>query len=328
MSTATAAARRPGALTRALGAAKTLVLGTALSLSPLTSILVLGWLTRRMQASIEGRLTRTPQPAPGWLLGPGGEGAVVRLLGGLGANIRTGFATLAALFLFTAPFTLLWLGAWWAGWENSFNKGYEQAAVGPSVFLLGAALALPLMALLPMALAHAAAEGRAAALFEARRLHALVAHARWHLPALGFLTLTLALPLFAARGLPAFAGAMLPGLEDMAPAEIEALKGRIALGQAAYAFAALLVLRGLAAQIYARAATAAAGADPALWARSRARLAARFAPPPSRPARALWLVLALAPGLGLSFLVLAGQFLNYGWWHWLTHPFLLLPWPG
>jgi hypothetical protein len=321
-------AERPGPLARTLGAAKSLVLGTLLSLTPLTSILVLGWLTRRMQASIEARLSRSPQPAPGWLMGPRGQGAVVRLLGGLGANIRAGFTTAAALFLFTAPFTVLWLGAWWAGWENSFNKGYEQAAVGPSVFLLGATLALPLMALLPLALAHASAEGRAAAVFELRRLRALAAHAGWRLPALGLLTLALALPLFAARGLPAFAGAILPGVEDMAPAEIEALKGRIALAQAAYAFTALLILRGLAARIYARAAPAAAGADPALWARSRARLAASFAAPPTRPLRVLWLLVALAPGLGLSFLILAGQFLNYGWWHWLTHPFLLLPWPG
>lgn len=322
------AAERPGAPSRVLGAAKTLLLGTALSLTPLTSILVLGWLTRRMHATIEARLTRAPQPPPGWLLGPSGQGTVVRLAGGLGANVRAGFATLAALFLFTAPFTVLWLGAWWAGWENSFNKGYEQAAVGPSVFLLGTALALPLIALLPLALAHAAAESRAAAVFEARRLRALAAHAGWRLPGLGFLTLGFALPLFAARGLPAFAGAILPGLEDMSSAEIAALEGRIALAEAAYAFAALLLLRGLAARIYARAAPAAAGADPALWARSRARLAARFSAAPSRPARALWLLLALAPGLGLSFLVLAAQFLNYGWWHWLTHPFLLLPWPG
>ncbi|MDH3262719.1 MAG: hypothetical protein OEM24_01835 [Paracoccaceae bacterium] len=328
MSTASAAGQRPGVLGRAFGALKTLLLGTLLSLTPLTSILVLGWLTRRMQATIEGRLSRAPQPAPGWLLGPRGEGAVVRLLGGLGANIRAGFATAGALLGLTLPFTALWLGAWWAGWENSFNKGYEQAAVGPSVFLLGTALALPLMAFLPLALAHAAAEGRAAAVFEARRLRAVATHAGWRLPALGLLTLALALPLFAARGLPAFAGAMLPGLEDLPPAEVEALKGRVALGQAAYAFTALLVLRGLGARLYARAASAAAGADPALWARSRARLAARFAAPPSRPARTLWLVLALAPGLGLSFLILAGQFLNYGWWHWLTHPFLLLPWPG
>jgi hypothetical protein len=323
-----APARRSGALLRVLGALRTLVLGTLLTLGPLTSILVLGWLSRRMQATIEARLTRRPQPSPGWVLGPRGAGRVVRLFGGLGANIRAGVSAALALAGLTLPFTLLWLGAWWAGWENSFNKGYEQAAVGPSVFLAGTALSLPLIAFLPLALAHAAVEGRAAAAFELRRLRAVAAHAGWRLPALGWLTLALALPLFAGRGLPAFAGAMWDGLEGLSPEAVEVLRGWIALARAAWAFLALVLLRGIAARLYAGAATAAAGADPTLWARTRARSAARFAPPPPRALRALWLLLALAPGLGLGFLILAGQFLNHAWWLWLTHPFLLLPWPG
>jgi len=88
-------------------------------------------------------------PRPGWVMGPRGAGLVVRLLGGLGANVSAGVRMLAGLAIWTLPFTILWLGAWWAGWENSLNKGYEQAQIGPAVFLAGTILALPLLTLLP-----------------------------------------------------------------------------------------------------------------------------------------------------------------------------------
>jgi hypothetical protein len=318
---------RPGLTVRGLGLAKSLVVGTMLSLTPLTSVLVLGWLTRRMAATIETRQGRTAPP-PGWVLGPPGQGRVVRALGGLGANVRAGFLTLMALFLYTAPFTLLWLGAWWAGWENSFNKGYEQAWVGPLVFLSGTAVGLVLIVHLPFALAHMAAEGRWSAVFEWRRIRAVFAHAGWRAAWLSLATLGLALPLFAARGLPGLAGNFAASLESLSAEDLARVTGQIDLATAAWAMAALLFLRHQAALAYARAAAEAAGADPRLWAGARARLAANPTRLPRRTARAFWLALSLLPAAGLAFLILAGQFLNYGWHHWITHPFFVLPWPG
>ena len=49
------------------------------------------------------------------------------------------------------------------------------------------------------------------------------------------------------------------------------------------------------------------------------------------PSRLLTLVCYLAAGamtLALGFLILAGQFLDHGWWRWLFHPALTLPWAG
>lgn len=310
---------------RALMALRSFAIGSLLCLTPLTSILVLGWFSRHMATLFAAR-TGKPAPAPGWIMGPSGEGWATRLLGGLGSNLAAGFGTLAACLVLTLPFTALWLGSWWAGWENSFNKGYEQAWVGPSVFLIGTAFGAVLMALLPLALTHAAVEGRWSAALQFRRLHSAFAQAGWRMAGLSGLTVLFALPLFAARGLPAFAGAMIEGIETLPPEDIARLIGAKGLATAAYVFVSLLILRRMAARIYARAAPRAAWAEPVLWAGTRARAVATQGARRPRLVRAFWLVLSAAILALLAFLILAGQFLNYGWWHWLTHPFLVLPW--
>ena len=55
------------------------------------------------------------------------------IFGSLGANLKLGAQSLFNIWVLTLPPCALWLFAWWGGWENSFNKGYEQFAVGPSV---------------------------------------------------------------------------------------------------------------------------------------------------------------------------------------------------
>ncbi len=50
--------------------------------------------------------------------------------------------------------------AWWAGWNNSFNKGYEQSGAGPVLGVLGMALFVATMFYVPMAQARQAATGR------------------------------------------------------------------------------------------------------------------------------------------------------------------------
>jgi hypothetical protein len=301
--------------------------GTLLCTGPVTAVIALGWLTRR-----QGHLARdrfgSPEETPGWLLGPREQGRIARSLGGLAANIRTGLIALTALFAWTLPFTLLWLGAWWAGWENSFNKGYEQAFVGPSVFLCGVLLAALILPALPLVLAHLAAEDRFAAAFELRRLRSLVAQAGWRIPALMAVTALAALPFAAARGLITTATDWAPWIQDLPPDGLAALQGQIILALAALAFVAAWVLRSLAARVYASAAPRAAGLKPGLWDGSQAAEVACPASPRSRLVTAVWYGLAMAITLALSFLILAGQFLDHAWWRWLFHPALTLPWAG
>lgn len=307
-------------------------IGTLLCTGPVTALVALGWLTRR-----SGHLARSRfgavEESPGWLFGPREAqgrktGRLTRALGGLAANIRTGLLALSALLAWTLPFTLLWLGAWWAGWENSFNKGYEQAFVGPSVFLFGALLAALILPALPLVLAHMASEDRLSAAFELRRIRSLVAQAGWRIPALSVLTAVFALPFAGARGLITTATDWAPWIADLPPDALADLQGRITLALAALAFTTAWILRALSARTYAAAAARAAGLRPGLWDGTEAAEGSEPARPRSRILTTVWYALAGAATLALAFLILAGQFLDHAWWRWLFHPALTLPWAG
>jgi hypothetical protein len=282
---------------RALRGLADLAVGGFLCATPVTSVLALGWIARQAAA------VQTGAGRPGWILGPRGAGWIVRLLGGLAANIRAGLVMFAGLSVWTLPFTLLWLLSWWAGWENSFAKGYEQAWVGPTVFLAGSVLALPVLALLPHVVTYAAGEGRFGAFFEFRPVFRLAGAAGWRGLWLAVLSVLAALPLFGLAALPVFVEQVFPNFARLAPAEQAALGEAMGLAAAAYAFAALWFLRDRTARL-------------AVRPRPRARLAA------------LWLVLSAAVWSGLVVLILVAQFLNYAGYRWLTHPLFLLPWPG
>lgn len=323
---------RPGRLSRLARLGLDAAIGTLLCTGPVTAVIALGWLTRRQGHHARDRFGAAEEP-PCWLLGPrelnGRQTSrLVRALGGLAANIRTGLLALTALFAWTLPFTLLWLGAWWAGWENSFNKGYEQAIVGPAVFLFGALLAALILPALPLMLAHLAVEDRLSAAFELRRLRGLVARAGWRVPALMLLAVLFALPFAAARGLITTATDWAPWIEDLTHEEAAALQGQITLALAALAFLTTWVLRSLAVRAYATVAPRAAGLKPGLWDGTQAAEAATPARSRSRLLTSLWYSMAMAISLALGFLILSGQFLDHAWWRWLFHPALALPWAG
>lgn len=288
---------RPSVPARALRRLADLAVGGLLCTGPVTAVIALGWITRQADALAKDG------PRPGWVLGARGSGAAGRLLGGLAANIRAGVTTLAGLLVWTLPFTALWLFAWWAGWENSFNKGYEQAWIGPSLFLLGLLLSLPLLTLLPHAVTHAAAEGRLAAFFHLRSIWRQTLASGWRGLRLAVLSVLAALPLFAATGAPVFIESLMPGFAAL-PLQNQIATGQtITLAAAGYAFAALWFLRLHAMRIAVRG---------------------------DRPGRLsfLWPVLSALVWAALPVLILVAQFLTYAPHRWLTHPFFLLPWPG
>lgn len=306
----------------------TWVIGTLLCLTPVTALLVLGWLMRRMRMVALRRAGVTAEP-PGWVLGAPGSTRLVRLLGGLAANVREGVMAAVALALATAPFSVIWLLSWWAGWENSFSKGYEQAFVGPALGLFGVAVFCLTMVWLPMALAHQATANRAFALFEFRAVRSAVRHSGWGYLVLAIATVVASLPLFAGRGLVVFASDIVPGFDDLGPDEVKGLADGIALGLAAYTFAALLVLRGWVARLYADAVSRALdGPDAALW--SSSPLAAGQSGGRRSWKLIHWTRIAVLAALwfGLAAQIFVGQFLNHDWHLWLTHPLILLPWAG
>lgn len=317
--------RRPLCLLRMI---RDLAVGSLLCLTPLTSLIALGWLTRSMAATINSRWEFDKQ-RPGWILGPRGAGWVTRGLGGLGANIRVGIQTAIGLAMLTLPFTAAWLGAWWAGWENSFNKGYEQAAIGPIVWLSAALLAVVSLAHLPFALAHAASEGRLGAFLEVRRIRSVVMAAGWRGPWLAVLSVTLSLPLVAMRAFPVFVEGIVPGFADMGIEERETVAGLLALLTAVYSFGLLQVLRNRAAVFYAYAAQqAASGGKAALWVGHKCASNQGSPRSASRALAPFWLGLSCAIWVGLVVQIVIMQFVNYDPWLWLTHPVYLLPWFG
>ncbi len=324
MSDIAAAPEKSGVLGRVAALLKALVLGSLAAGSAPTSLILLGWLQRRMRA-VALVAANQPSEHPGWVMGASGSKGLIRLLGGLGANIRDGLSAVLSLGLAAIPFTGIWILSWWAGWENSFSKGYEQAFVGPLLAFSGIGLFMVLMIFIPLGLAHQAIERRWLALFELRRIRALYRETGWAYVALAAATVVFALPIFAGRGLVAFGDQTFPGLSDMSLEEVSQMMGLVTLIKAAYVVAALIILRGWLARIYAKAAMRAAYRDPELWEGSTLSGATVETRPRWRGPRWLRTIAIMVIWFGLAAQIFVGQFLNHAWWVWLTHPFFLLP---
>jgi hypothetical protein len=175
-----------------------LSVGAVLVQSFLGALVVLGWTQKAVQRSVlrawwrrrpgsrghltferfcsEDAATSDMVSDPNWFLGrpsgnPGGfRGLPRRLLGGLFSNLRCGVVAAFGMFLLVGPGELLWSVSWYAGWQNSFNKGYEHAVVGPLVFILGLLLFSFGMLVLPLAATRLAVTGRFRTMLQWRRL--------------------------------------------------------------------------------------------------------------------------------------------------------------
>lgn len=314
-------------LAAALLVARDIAVGTLLCLTPIGAMLALGWITRRMGTTIRARWGTTAD-APGWVLGPRGAGWMAWLLGGLAANVRAGLMALIGLGVWTLPVTLAWLGAWWAGWENSFNKGYEQASVGPAVWAFATLLFLPVLVHSPLALAHAAQEDRLGAMFEIRRIRSLARVAGWRLAGLALVSVLAAFALLGLRVVPVFIEGVVPEFAAMTVAQQLQIANGLDLLSAFTAFTAAAYLRWRAASVYAAVAPRAAAHRRffLLW---EEHPAARLKPETCRAGRVgitVWLGMSGLIWATLPVLIVIGQFMNYSPVLWLSHPVVLLPW--
>lgn len=307
------------------------LIGTLLATTALSSVLLLGWLMTLMRkrafTAVAGQPSLWDQPR--WWFGPKGTGLLRRGFGGIAQNIRTGILAAASLAVATFPFAVFWLVAWWAGWENSFNKGYEQAFVGPVTGLAGVAVFAVIMIYLPMALVHQAVENRAWAFFELRRVRIITSATGWGYVMWALVNAILALPIFASRGLPVFAESIFPGLTDLSPQELETVKSRILLATGAYVFVTLVVLKRWSAGIYAQAVVRSLQTRQAalIGGLALARPATgKTLKPKGRIARVVRFACLFVIWSGFAFVIFAGQFLNHDWMVWLSHPYVFLPW--
>ena len=346
-----------------------------LCLTPVTAVLVIGWLARSMQRSTfkywyrasgtdlgAGEFVEFVQDHhgtahlahwPNWLIGHEIDdeghvsGILSRWLGSLWANLSYGLRMLLNTWVLPLPACVIWIMAWWGGWENSFNKGYEQAAVGPVAGLAGVGLFLVAMLYVPMAQARQAATGNWRAFYDFRLIRTLTRQCRW-------LTVWLAV-LFALAGLvmaglhtgPLAAGNMLDGAADWSEERMEQLAGLYHRVAGAIVFVLVVVLRTVAARIYAKALSRGvrtgaiepdqlADNERAFFARlgllavdesPAGGIARRVALSSGRGiAGVMTVALLLALWFGFAAQIFVAQFLNHNWISWLNLPLIQIPW--
>lgn len=208
-------------------------LGAAvLCLNPVTSLFVVGWVQALQRRSILGAWGVPPPPA----LSPW-------------PTFKAGALAYFNAAVLTFPGSVLWMFAWYDGWNNSFHKGYEQAWVAPSIGVLGSALFIAAMLYVPVAQARQAAAGDWRA-FYAFRVVWSVTRAKW-LSCLGLAAAyaALALPVTVLRMAPNFFGNAIDAGADGAAAGPFLLK--YSYGACVAVLAGYVAVRLAAARVYA-----------------------------------------------------------------------------
>jgi len=167
-------------------------------------------------------------------------------------NLKTGFQAIFNTWVLTMPACLLWLFSWYDGWNNSFNKGYEQAAVGPALGFLGVFLFIAAMFYVPLAQARQAATGEWRSFYQWRLVRGLIKR-RW-LACLGLAILYAAVtfPVMILKAAPAFFNRG-EKFAAMAPTDMLKLLNTYFFWACLVVFPAYVLLRLAAARIYASA---------------------------------------------------------------------------
>ena len=96
----------------------------------------------------------------------------------LATNLKLGIGAIACTWVLTLPGCALMLFSWYAGWQNSFNKGYELYAVGPATGISGLLLFVASLYYVPVAQARHAATGDWRCFFEFRLVWRIIRE-RW-----------------------------------------------------------------------------------------------------------------------------------------------------
>lgn len=375
------ALKRFKTIRRVLAFAWKFLVGALLCQHPVSAILVVGWMWRLMQRHawrqwwrasnlqrqgitfaafmVQDAQTQMHLHWPNWMITSASmspskvtTGTIRRLLrrfaGSLYDNAKLGLQGVLNTWALTLPGCGLWLSAWFSGWNNSFHKGYELAWVSPTTGVIGVVLFIAAMLYVPMAQARQAITGQWRAFYDFALIGCLIRQRwRWSIALAGLYSL-LSLPVITLMTLPAFFEQIWPSTSALSDAEaLEFLKTyyfRVSL----LGFAVVVILRRLAARLYATAVMAAVQTGrvrvedlSSVEQLAFQRLNLQGGSPPPPPAfiiRApLWMGARLAEGLAVgvtialwfSFVaqIFVSEFFNY---HpivgWLNQPLVQLPW--
>ncbi len=355
------------------------LVGALFTLTPISAILVVGWTQRATARSVARNwharagyaksdfpafAQQEPETAglanwPRWIMADNasalfaearksglwrGAALMLRaLFGSLLLNTKAGLSALLPIAIVALPASLLLLLSWWGGWENSFNKGYEQAWVGPVVAFAGIFYFILAMTLLPLAEVRQAVNGSWRAFFDVSFLRRAAREVRVGLIGLAVLFVTAGFIVAMLKIAP-----MAIGNSVVMPADLERLRAGYPLLVAAVLFPLYVAMRLAAGRVYARAAlrlVAKDGGGNGLADRERSLLArlslqaggaktkrgviARVAAGSGAAmAGATSTAIVLALWAGFVGEIYLSQFLAHDWLSWINHPLVQLPWTG
>jgi hypothetical protein len=281
------AAGKPGRVIRFIAFVWKLIAGGALAQSIPTSILVAGWTYRASQRfifktwwrnsplsktetweefALQDRNTATHAHWPNWITGQNrsfwnafrekGMAAKLKaawagLFPSLKINLIVGIQALFNTCILTLPGSSLMCFAWYAGWLNSFNKGYEHAIVGPSLWLSGAFLFVAAMFYLPMAQMRQASTGNWRSFYQFKLIWKLARNSWGSTMGLALLYTALSLPFMVLKILPSFFPQISPALADVTPQEAFHISQRYFFWCGMAFFPVYAALRFAAAKTYA-----------------------------------------------------------------------------
>ena len=166
-------------------------------------------------------------------------------------NFKLGFQAILNTWVLTLPPCLLWLFSWYDGWNNSFNKGYEQAPVGPLIGIAGVILFIAVMFYLPMAQARQAATGNWKSFYRFTLIWKLIRRRSLSCLLLAAAYSLLSLPITILLVMPAFLPQMKPAWANLPPAEALKVLNSFMFWAGAAVLPCYVILRLLAARIYA-----------------------------------------------------------------------------
>ena len=169
----------------------------------------------------------------------------------LSQNFWIGLRAITNTWVLTLPACLFWWFGWYDGWNNSFNKGYEQAPVGPLISIFGIVLFIAAMFYVPLAQARQAVTGEWRSFFQFRLVWRIV-RGRWiSSVALALLYSLFALPLNVLKTSPAFQPVANPALGNLTDLQVLKHLESYFFFCAIVMLPAYVILRLLAARIYA-----------------------------------------------------------------------------
>ena len=165
-------------------------------------------------------------------------------------NVRLGVQGAFNTWVLTLPACVLMLFGWYDGWNNSFNKGYEQFLVGPGISWLGIMAFIAAMLYTPMAQARQAVTGDWRSFYQFRLIWTLVRRRWLACFGLALLYALCSVPLLILGSIVMFLPNINPKLADLTPTQTIQVLNSYFFWSALFVFPAFVSLRLVGARIY------------------------------------------------------------------------------